>query len=65
MKKHILFLLACLLLYLGCGKSDDNPTTRRCGTHNGKQLYKGPDGGCFYYNSNGGKEYVGRSECNC
>lgn len=36
-----------------------------CGTHNGRQLYKGPDGGCYYINSNGNKTYVARSECNC
>lgn len=36
-----------------------------CGTHNGHQLYVGPRGGCYYYNSSGNKEYVPRSECNC
>lgn len=36
-----------------------------CGTHNGNQLHKGPEGGCYYYNSNGNKTYVDRSECNC
>ncbi len=36
-----------------------------CGKHNGKQLYTGPRGGCYYYNSNGNKTYVDRSECNC
>ncbi len=36
-----------------------------CGYHNGKRLYKGPQGGCYYINSNGNKTYVDRSECNC
>ncbi len=36
-----------------------------CGTHNGKILYTGPRGGCYYKNSNGNKTYVDRSECNC
>jgi hypothetical protein len=36
-----------------------------CGTHNGRQLYKGSDGGCYYINSNGNKTYVDRSECHC
>jgi hypothetical protein len=36
-----------------------------CGTHNGRQLYKGPDGGCYYINSSGNKTYVNRSECHC
>lgn len=37
----------------------------KCGTHNGKQLWTGPRGGCYYYNSNGNKTYVERSECDC
>lgn len=37
----------------------------RCGIHNGKQLYTGPRGGCYYINSNDNKTYVDRSECNC
>lgn len=36
-----------------------------CGYHNGKKLYKGPEGGCYYINSNGNKTYVSRSECTC
>ncbi|MDJ1483487.1 PKD domain-containing protein [Cytophagaceae bacterium YF14B1] len=41
-----------------------NPSSG-CGTHNGKPLYKGPQGGCYYINSNGNKTYVDRSECKC
>ena len=37
----------------------------RCGTHNGKELWTGPRGGCYYYNVNNNKTYVDRSECNC
>jgi hypothetical protein len=29
----------------------------------GRQLHVGPRGGCYYYNSNGNKTYVDRSEC--
>lgn len=47
------------------GSNPAGGTVRSCGTHNGKQLYKGADGGCYYINSNGNKTYVGRSECNC
>lgn len=36
-----------------------------CGTHNGKTLHKGSDGGCYYINSNGNKTYVDRSLCRC
>lgn len=37
----------------------------KCRTHNGKTLWTEPRGGCYYYNSNGNKTYVDRSECNC
>lgn len=43
------------------GSEGDYP----CGVHNGKQLYTGPKGGCYYFNSNGNKTYVDRSECHC
>ena len=43
----------------------DTLTEWKCGTHNGNQLWTGPRGGCYYYNSNGNKTYVDRSECNC
>lgn len=45
--------------------TDSSDTETACGFHNGNQLYKGPEGGCYYYNSNGNKTYVDRSECNC
>lgn len=47
------------------GSNPDSGQVRMCGKHNGKQLYRGPDGGCYYINSNGNKTYVARSECNC
>lgn len=40
-------------------------TPSSCGYHNGKKLYKGPEGGCYYINSKGNKTYVNRSECTC
>lgn len=43
----------------------ETQSERVCGTHNGNTLYTGPQGGCYYYNSNGNKTYVDRSECNC
>jgi hypothetical protein len=48
--------------------SDSNSSSNnewKCGTHNGKTLWTGPRGGCYYYNSNDNKTYVDRSECNC
>jgi len=36
-----------------------------CGTYNGKRLYKGSNGGCYYINSSGNKVYVATSYCKC
>ena len=30
-----------------------------------RTYYKGPRGGCYYFNSNGNKTYVSRSQCSC
>lgn len=60
MKKiRILGAVIFLIGVLSC--TDDSI----CGTHEGKQLYEGPEGGCYYINSNDNKTYVDRSECNC
>ena len=72
MKKNtiIFTLLIGLSSFISCdsSESDNKEETRtewRCGTHNGKLLWTGPQGGCYYKNSNGNKTYVDRSECNC
>jgi len=61
-------LILCLLLST-CAKNmseTSTATTKSCSVHKGKQLYQGPDGGCYYYSPGGNKEYVDRSECaNC
>jgi len=44
---------------------NNTETEWECGTHNGNTLYTGPEGGCYYYNSNGNKTYVEREECDC
>ena len=46
------------------GQTDQN-TSSGCGSYNGHTLYLGPQGGCYYINSNGKKTYVDRSECRC
>jgi len=48
-----------------CSSNDVSPNGGGCGTHNGKSLHKGSQGGCYYINSNGNKTYVSKSECNC
>ena len=58
-----ILLLFAFAGILACEKEDSSPSN--CGTHNGKQLYKGPEGGCYYINSNGNKTSVEASECNC
>jgi colicin import membrane protein len=46
----------------GTVDKDDTP----CGKDDkGRQLYRGPKGGCFYINSNGNKTYVEREDCRC
>jgi hypothetical protein len=54
----------------GCSDTSTNSTGGtqtewRCGSYNGHPLWTGPQGGCYYYNSNGNKSYVDRSNCNC
>ena len=66
----IIFILFIGISYfISCDSNEDNGTEIRteweCGTHNGKQLWTGPQGGCYYKNSNGNKTYVDRSECHC
>ncbi len=64
-------LLSCILFSLSAC-SDKSPETGRtplkaseCGSYKGHQLYRGPNGGCYYYDSKGEKEYIDRSHCNC
>ena len=67
----IFILLIGVSTFISCDSSEDEEeyiearTEWECGTHNGNTLYTGPQGGCYYYNSNGNKTYVDRSECNC
>lgn len=76
MKKCILIYFASLFLILSCDSGDDDTrssgnnseTTSKeitCGFYNGKQLWTGPQRGCYYYNSNQNKTYVDRSEYKC
>lgn len=37
----------------------------QCREYNGKPLFIGKSGGCYYINSNGNKTYVDRDLCNC
>jgi len=47
------------------GSGSNSGSSGDCGTHNGKSLHLGPEGGCYYINSGGTKTYVNRSECKC
>jgi len=63
MKKIIFTLFVIATVYAAsCSSSDSDGD---CGTYNGKQLHKGSEGGCYYTNSSGNKEYVDRSLCKC
>ncbi|MCJ0741369.1 hypothetical protein [Pedobacter montanisoli] len=69
--KRLTYFLWFGLLFLACSKSDtrlnvDTEIEKPCGTHtSGQKLFLGPQGGCFYFNSNGNKTYVDRKECKC
>jgi hypothetical protein len=67
--KKLAFVIFLFVFTTGCGKNDPvestSGTSGNCGTHNGKQLHRGPEGGCYYINSNNNKTYVDRSECKC
>ena len=70
MKKLTLIILIAYisLNFNSCETNDDDDEARtewECGTYNGNTLYTGPQGGCYYYNSNDNKTYVDRSECDC
>ena len=58
-----IFMLTTMT-YVSC-TPDTEEDEWECGTYNEHTLYTGPKGGCYYYNSNGNKTYVDRSECNC
>jgi hypothetical protein len=59
-----IFIVSLLILFISCSKST-HPSSTPCGTYNGHNLYKGSQGGCYYLNSNGTKEYVDRPRCRC
>lgn len=69
MKKELIIIsFVAFFLIISCSVEDNLDETKtewKCGTQNGKQLWTGPKGGCYYKNSNGNKTYVDRSECNC
>jgi len=75
MKSLKIILITLIFISLSaCTSTDDTTeveiqtTTEvdiKCGFHNGNQLWKGPEGGCYYINSNGNKTYVDRDECDC
>lgn len=62
-----MFFLAAMALVLSGPLNSCGPAAsdKSCGTYNGKRLYLGPKGGCYYLNSSGSKEYVDRNFCAC
>ena len=65
MKKIKYVLILFILFSLTTSNCTEKSDVYGCGYHNGHPLYKGPEGGCYYINSNGNKTYVDRSECDC
>ena len=58
----ILFLSIAILIISSCDSDSDGDYTTNC-EYNGQELMTGPEGGCYYWNSNGNKTYVDRSCC--
>ncbi len=67
--KKIILILAIIVgsaLTISCSEKDEETLSEwKCGTYNGNQLWTGPRGGCYYYNTNSNRTYVDRCECNC
>ena len=53
----LLFVISCTSDSMDCGSKTVSGVR--------KSLNRGPEGGCYYINSNGNKSYVDRSECSC
>lgn len=56
-------IVLCLTFLFTVSCSSDN-LTESC-KYNGHILHKGIEGGCYYINSSGDKEYVDKVNCNC
>ena len=67
MKKTLLIIflysIVSSTLYSCNAEADDCGTRTVSGV--ARSLNRGPDGGCYYVNSNGNKSYVDRSDCSC
>lgn len=62
MKKVLLLIIGLCVFSLSCEKEAEE---WECGTYNGKTLYTGKRGGCFYKQNDGDRTYVDRKHCNC
>jgi hypothetical protein len=61
--KLMMMTLMMSFVFLSCEKENSEPTN--CGSYNGKPTYKGPQGVCYYINSNNNKTYVDGQYCPC
>ena len=62
--KILLVVLFFSLTVSGCYDTDDFDDVL-CGEYDGNQLFKDPEGKCFYINKEGKKAFVEISECDC
>jgi hypothetical protein len=49
----------------GSSSNTSGSSNTGCGIYNGRSLYLGPKGGCYYLTSSGNKTYVDRGYCKC
>lgn len=71
LKLKVLILLIMTVTVMSCDNTgiedstQENTSSNGCGFYNGHTLHEGPQGGCYYINSNGNKTYVERKYCSC
>ena len=63
--KKALFIISFISLLLLTSVSNNSCTEEDTCYYNGNELFEGPQGGCYYMNSNDNKTYVDRSYCDC
>lgn len=61
----LIFILFSLTTFSCSDTTGNDPVTRNNCLYNGRILYVGPQGGCYYINSNNNKTYVDRYRCDC
>lgn len=65
MKKFLLINIFVFSIGIMSCEADSSGCGTKTVSGEVKSLQKGPEGGCYYINSNGNKSYVDRTDCSC